>query len=802
MSKGKATQARTESTTDGAPKIRRVLVTMVFVVSAILAPLWLKRHPVGASKLDMPRTSEAAKSTNLVRDQKRILASYAGSATCKACHAEQFKDWEGSHHGLAERGLKPELDLKAFEPRREFTHGSQHTVLQFTNSQYQAISQVSTGMYEGLAVERVIGVEPLRQFLVNFPGGRMQTLEASFDPIHDQWFNVYGNEDRQPGEWGHWTGRGMNWNSMCATCHNTRLLKNYNPATDEYTTAKAEISVGCEACHGPMKDHVEWSGTHPNSNQQDPTIHKLSPLQQLDTCLSCHSRRMELEGEFSPGESLDDHYLLTLPDETEIFYPDGQIHEEDYEGAPFLGSKMHSKGVSCGDCHQPHTSKLRLPGNMLCMRCHNGSVTNAPVIVPATHSFHKTDPLYDTAAGADLKALAGRDAEQTSRSGGECVNCHMPQTIYMQRHRRHDHGFTIPDPLLTKELGIPNACNRCHRDKDTDWAVSWTEKWYGSKMDRPSRQRTRLVAGGRQEKAESKDGLVALLTANENPYWSAVAANLLGRWIGEPAVRSALVKAVSDTNALVRAQAVHSLGPLAEGGDSMVALEMTKRLSDPARIVRFVAAWGLRANLGERGSAVEELLETLDFLSDQPVGQMQKGAWFLSRNKPGDALAAYQKAVEWDPNSAPIRHDLGVVLSMLRRSPEAVQQLETACRLQPKDAEYRYKLALAYNEMGQSDMTMKNLEETVRLNPQHARAWYNLGLAKYSAGSVEDALTALVRAESTDSNDPRSPYARATILAKLGRTDEARRAAQRALEIQPNFPEAQQLLEALPQTRR
>ena len=39
----------------------------------------------------------------------------------------------------------------------------------------------------------------------------------------------------------------------------------------------------------------------------------------------------------------------------------------------------------------------------------------------------------------------------------------------MARDPRHDHGFTIPDPLLTKELGIPNACNRCHADKTVDW---------------------------------------------------------------------------------------------------------------------------------------------------------------------------------------------------------------------------------------------------------------------------------------------------------------------------------------------
>ena len=51
----------------------------------------------------------------------------------------------------------------------------------------------------------------------------------------------------------------------------------------------------------------------------------------------------------------------------------------------------------------------------------------------------------------------------------------MPVTTYMQRHPRHDHGFTIPDPLLTKQFGVPNACNKCHTDKDTEWSLEALE---------------------------------------------------------------------------------------------------------------------------------------------------------------------------------------------------------------------------------------------------------------------------------------------------------------------------------------
>src|SRR5579871_3550939 len=148
----------------------------------------------------------------------------------------------------------------------------------------------------------------------------------------------------------------MNWNNMCAGCHNTRLHKNYDERSDTYATTMAEITVGCEACHGPMKDHVVWQRANRDEDLDDPTLRKFTPNQFMETCAQCHSRRGELTGNFAPGDSFEDHHLLTIVHETDIFYPDGQVHDEDYEYAAFLGSKMHAKGVRCNDCHQPHTA--------------------------------------------------------------------------------------------------------------------------------------------------------------------------------------------------------------------------------------------------------------------------------------------------------------------------------------------------------------------------------------------------------------------------------------------------------------
>lgn len=776
-----------------SPAVWMIVGALALAVGAGGFALLRRNHWAGWS---YPSSRASSVGAPIMADEKQVFAEYGGSASCKECHREAYAAWRNSNHGLAERQPLAAMDERAFQPPRTFQHGSQETSVSQAHGHYEVKALGPLKNFDTFAVERVIGNDPLRQFLVKFPGGRYQTLEASYDPHRDEWFNVYGKEDRQPGEWGHWTGRGMNWNNMCAACHNTRVRKNYDEASDSYHTTMAEPTVSCEACHGPLKAHNEWQKEFGKSGKKDPTVTRLTPQQIMENCAYCHSRRGELTGDFKPGDDFFDHARLPIVDATNVYYPDGQVHEEDYEFTALLGSKMYGRGVKCLDCHNPHSAKTTLPGNFLCMRCHNGGYANAPIINPVSHSRHRVFGFdaNGVLAGGDLTKYKSKEIKET---GGECVNCHMPQTVYMQRHWRHDHGFTVPDPLLTKERGIPNACNRCHQDKDADWALKYCDEWYGKKMERPSRQRAQVIAAARAGDARARDGLLGLFASEQNPYWRAVAAGLLQPWIGEAAVSMALLHRLSDTDAVVREQCVRALEPLIETHEPAATEVMRKRLDDPFRNVRIAAAWALRATVDPASKAGGELLHSLEISADQPTGQMQKGVFALARNDPQGALTNYEKAVQWDPNSAPFRNDYAVVLAGLNRSEEAVAQMEQACKLEPRNAEYRYRLALGWNERGDTAKTIENLQAAVRLDSGLAPAWYNLGLALNSVGRTGDGLEALGRAELLSPRDPRIPYARATILAQLGRAGEARQAAERALQIQPGYAPAQDLLGSL-----
>jgi HEAT repeats/Tetratricopeptide repeat/Cytochrome c552/Cytochrome c554 and c-prime len=591
-------------------------------------------------------------------DKHPHLAAYAGSASCRECHSTEYDLWAKSHHSLAERPVQPEMDQSAFAPARTIKHVSQTSQTRIQNGKYEIVTLGFKTNVVPYQVERVIGVDPVRQFLSASTNGRWQVHELSYDPKASQWFDVYGTDDRQPGEWGHWTGRGMNWNSQCAACHNTHLQKNYDESTDSYHTTMAEMGVGCEACHGPLRAHVEWRKTHPGTKLKDSTVAPLSSVQTLDNCGSCHARADDLTGAFQPGNSLFDHYSLQILDSAQRWYPDGQVHDEDYEYASFLSSKMHESGVACIDCHNAHSMKLRLPGNDLCMRCHNGSFAKAPVINSADHGHH-----------------------QLSSKGNECIGCHMPVTVYMQRHERHDHGLTIPDPLLTKQLGIPNACNRCHTDHSPDWAREKVDQWYGNKMQRHTRERAQWIAAAQAGEDNGKEKLLGMLTSKtESPYWRSVAAGMLWRWVNDSQAKSALLIGLKDPHPLIREQAIRSL---AENNTSEIIAALKPLLNDPARNVRIAAAWALRETLDLQSQADSQLQSARSLDADQPRGQFRIAMLQLAQGRQADALTHLQKAAAWDPFSPPLQYELAKLLAQMGRTAEARAAASQTLKLQP-----------------------------------------------------------------------------------------------------------------------
>lgn len=744
--------------------------------------------------------SDSSSETEEEIDQPAVIvASHVGSESCRPCHEKEFAGWSESHHARAEVAFDEATHGQAFALGAALLNGTETTTITREDGQSTVARQVrqSSSDLDQRNPVRVIGVDPLWQVLLPGERGRLQASAAAFDVEKGEWFDVFGADGRTDLEWGHWTQRGMTWNSMCATCHVTAFRKNYRVLDDSYQSTFTEPRVGCESCHGPQSTHVqEMEARQPPASEAGteagsfwvqpaelreratkagswPIPQKSIPDNEEASCGKCHARRVDLTGEFEVGDEFLDHFSLVLPDETDVFHVDGQIREEDYEYASFLGSRMHAAGVRCNHCHDPHTSRLRLEGNALCLSCHQETID------PAAHAHH-----------------------ELGTKGSNCVDCHMPTTVYMQRDPRHDHSFSIPTPELTVRYGVPNACNSCHKEKEASWSVEILDKWFPDRTERPAALRAKALAAVREGEDGSFSSVAGALSAEELPFWKAALTGVLSATDNTDAAAKLLIKAMESPDALQRWAAVQGGGEVFEvlpGPELYDALQ--GRLLDDSAAVRVAAAWALRRHLEQSLDAARELQAYLVFNADQPAGAVQLGTWHFDRangrvQSLKVALDWLEKAALWDNNSPIALHGCAVVLSALGDSRGAAKLLEKALRLDADNVPWIYALALAVNENGDLKRSTRLLQKVCRLDPEHVRARYNLALALVAGGRLSDGLMELDRVIRAAPESQEFLMARVAILRDAGRLPEA---IVRLREVVKVFPDNRQFLELLHQ---
>ncbi len=400
--------------------------------------------------------------------------TYVGTETCASCHADAYQNWRESDHRQAMDTANADSVLGDFNDA-SFDYAGVHSRFFMRDGKYFVETDNANGELETFPIAYTFGHYPLQQYLIEFPDGRLQALSIVWDsrPAAEggqRWYHLYpdqkiGHEDPL-----HWTGAFQNWNTRCASCHTTNLVKNYSPDTDRYDTQWAEINVGCEACHGPGSRHVAWAengSSDANANKGflthlakvwDPADGPRPDLPvdfsmggQVQVCSECHSGRLELR-QPTPGANYFDMYSLG-PLVEGRYAADGQFQKEEvYETGSFLQSKMHRSHVSCTNCHEPHSGKLRIAGNGLCLQCHDSGKFQTQ-----THLMHKPDS-----------------------EGAQCVNCHMPTAdiiwLWMS-------GGTIPSAFPIRwpasSSACPNACTQCHTDRTDQWAADLVAKQTG-----------------------------------------------------------------------------------------------------------------------------------------------------------------------------------------------------------------------------------------------------------------------------------------------------------------------------------
>jgi tetratricopeptide (TPR) repeat protein len=600
-------------------------------------------------------------------------------------------------------------------------------------------------------VKYTFGVTPLQQYLIELDNGRLQALTIAWDTRDkkeggQRWFHLYPDEEITYTDELHWTRTNFNWNGMCAECHSTNLKKNYESTTDTFKTSWSEIDVSCEACHGPSSNHIAWAkkesgwelsnddkGLPVLFNERKDIIWNMNSKtgnaqrsvvrtseKEIEVCAQCHSRRSVISDDYSPGKSFLNHYIPRLLDEG-MYFADGQIQDEVYVYGSFLQSKMYHAGVTCSDCHDPHSHQLRAEGNGVCLQCHAADKFDTK-----KHHHHKAES-----------------------KGASCAECHMPPRNYMVVDPRHDHSFRIPRPDLTVELGTPNACNQCHADKEAAWAALQAKQWYG-KTPTGYQQFAAALDAGRNGNSNAGALLAGQINNIETPDIArASAISNLSSYLDQSTFE-VIQRGLKDEDAMVR---MASVGALEGLQPSMMVQLVFPLLDDPVRSVRIEAARVLAPvpvgqlqgeQLSSYNKAVSEYTESQMANAERPEAQLNLGNYYAAKGELDKAVTAYKKAIELEDvfvpayvnladlyrtqqkeadaykvllnakqvatGNADVHHALGLLMVRQTKTGEAIAELETAARLAPENVRYIYVYAVALNSTGKPDEAIEQLQ--------------------------------------------------------------------------------------------
>lgn len=632
-----------------------------------------------------------------------------------------FNDSEISHHGVTAR----------------FFRNQENFVVSLTEND-------STSSY---VIAYSFGHFPLQQYLVATEGGRYQVIPFSWDSRKasdggQRWYPNYQEDYISENDRLHWTQPLQNWNGMCADCHSDGLTRNFDLRNNEFNTTWDNINVGCQSCHGDQSDHAETEAKR--TSRSDPIRDSTSDIQwvmtqhrtvaqllntdgepasttqvddrrePMNVCFACHSLREPLNDGINPSLHFLDQLSPLLLSEP-LYYADGQIREEVYVYGSFLQSKMYQSGVTCMDCHNPHTAKVKIEGNGLCLQCHQGSTYQS--------TEHTRHPLESEA--------------------GQCVSCHMPETTYMGVDDRRDHSFTIPRPHLGAEFNTPNACVGCHQDQSNEWATTVLQQWYGDPMPHSRAEQAfiellhngqlplprHLALADNSELPEIKRASVIALLPNSTEQ---ISDYLIRPWVESdlPLIRLAtarighLLSTEDRTRSYARLlddeyRAVRVAAATHLVGIDLEHSSVVTRAFNELAVANDVNSWRGEGNLNQslvdaNNGRISEAIRRLQFAIEidpyfEPA-YVNLADLYRSQNELRSERQVYLDGLENVPQSASIHFSYGMHLIRTGQREEAVDAFGSAMSYDPQNLEYAYLYFLALDATNQTARALSELK--------------------------------------------------------------------------------------------
>ena len=657
---------------------------------------------------------------------------YLGSRACARCHETSNEQWERSLHIRMTKPIAEATVVGDFQTPRFADYGRSYEFGTKDGRPFVRIAAANRAP-ETFPVDYTLGFKRYQGYLSKLPDGRIYVLPVFWHLESRRWMDW---KDLAPVPDGAHHLRQI-WNVNCFNCHATNLSQGFDVKTKRYETTWTEMGIGCEACHGPGREHVAlmdaWEkspATKPaydnsNKNRELSATLKIfsprsaAPRQVFDTCAYCHGNKTNMFTGFRAGARYEDYalpFLISAPipenDSQGEFWPDGRPNRFNRPQAVMQSGCFESGELACTSCHVAHGSrhpfslKVNITqgrnGDLLCTQCH-------------------TEPGY---AGA---ALEKHSFHKPESAGSRCITCHMSDVNWRLLIRRRDHTYRPPVPEMTAAFGVPNACTSCHDERTPEWAARQMDQWWGN----GERRKAVVSVAETMYRAGSRDTSVAPALARlaidraQPAFVRASAADFLSEMMLEtrggapvaavpvqsqtslgyggpaaprplapfevtPAMLNALIGAAADPEAIVRAAAVRGLG--AAGDQQRTLSPLTARLVDPARVVRaraaeILVAFNVAQLPGAAGAALsraqDDYVASLRSFPDIAANHSAIAWLEAQRGRPADALAAADTALRVDERAARPWVVKGVIFAREGKYADAIAAWQKARSLEP-----------------------------------------------------------------------------------------------------------------------
>jgi tetratricopeptide (TPR) repeat protein len=686
--------------------------------------------------------------------------AFAGSASCRECHAKFYELWSTSHHGLAMQPTDAAFARRALTPQTNAVAVGAHRYR--TDADARAIVEEGPDGTRTYPIVHALGGKNIYYLLTPLDRGRLQVLPLAYDVHRQEWFDAGGSMVRHFTDGSgdaalNWRDPQLTFNTACFGCHVSQIAKNYDLASDAYRTVWREPGISCESCHGPGAEHIRVCraapADQPPADLKLISMKNMTPVQSDETCATCHAKMRPLTSSFTPNDRFFDHYDL-IAFEHRDFHPDGRDLGENYTYTSWLTSPCVQAGkLDCVHCHTA-SGRYRFTGektNQSCLPCHRERVENAPA-----HTRHKADS-----------------------KGSRCVSCHMPTTTFA-RMKRSDHSMRPPTPAATLAFQSPNACNLCHTDKTAQWADGHVRAWRARDYQAPVLYRAGLIDAARKRDWARLDDMLAYIGDPASDPVFAVSLLRLLETCDRPEKWPAVRQALAHPHPLLRSSAANLL---AEEATQQNFSLLVKAAQDDARLVRVSAATALARyphgllELPSAKAACDAAFHELEAshlcMPDSWASHYNLGNYYEGRGWGDRALQAYEQAARLRPDMVPPLVNAAMMQARRGDLPASVALLKKAEGVDPRHPAVHLNLGMALAEQRDLSGAERHFRAALAADPALAQAAYNLGVLLNRDGPTAEGLVHCRKAAELAPQHSGYIYTHAYYLAASGRKDEA-----------------------------